>query len=139
MAPPRKSHRPSDKEKINKVTDAIAALEDENSSPIIIADRHNAEAMEFTGAADMDGVLAWVLLLLKEIEAIGAEKCFVGKEAQRCTHKGSKDVFLFPYHWTSGSLGARAYLKFAIRRTKTDSGESVTYCHLDLHEDRPKT
>lgn len=124
-------YKPTDKEKINKVKEAIEALNDEDSSPILIDQRHNAAAMELTEAEDMWGVLAWVLVLLEEIQAIGPVECFAAKTAPRCDKKGFKNLFLFAYCWESDALEEKVYLKFAIKKNE---GSNLTFCHLNLHK-----
>lgn len=135
MRRPQKSrHEPSAKEKCQKIDQAIAAIDD--GSIAIIADRHNQLAMDFLEAVDMDEVLDWVAVFLQEIKDIGPTQCFVGRFADRCDrHPAYNDLFLFPYHWNSPSLGERVYLKFGIRTVTGPDGKSHTYCHLDCHED----
>ena len=135
MKPLRKSrHEPSAKEKCQKIDQAIAAIN--GDSIAIIADRHNQLAMDFLEADDMDEVLDWVAVFLREIKTLGPVQCFVGRFAERCSHAGFNDLFLFPYHWDSPSLGERVYLKFGIRTVTGPDGKSHTYCHLDCHEDK---
>jgi hypothetical protein len=136
MQNPRKDrHEPSAKEKCQKIDAAIAAIEDGNIS--IIADRHNQLAMDFLAASDMEEVLDWVAVFLQEIKAIGPVSCFAGRFAERCSHSGFNDLFLFPYHWNSPSLGERVYLKFGIKTVQTPDDKTHTYYHLDCHEDQP--
>jgi len=133
--PRRDRHAPSPKEICQKVETALAALEAGDYQ--IIADRHNQVAMDFLGAVDMEEVLDWAAVFLQEIKQIGPVACFVGKYADRCSHTGFTDIFLFPYHWDSPSLGERVYLKFGIKTVQTADGKTHTYYHLDCHEDQP--
>ncbi len=133
--PLKTRHEPSDREKCQKIDQAIAGFDAGNLA--IIADRHNQLAMDFLDADDMDEVLDWVVVFLQEIKSAGPVECFVGRHAMRCTqHPGYGDLFLFPYHWDSPSLGERVYLKFGIRTEQGPDGTTYTYCHLDCHEDQ---
>lgn len=126
-------HEPSDKEKCQKIDQAIAAIDAGDIA--IIADRHNQLAMDFLDADDMDEVLDWVAVFLPEIKAIGPVRCFVGRYADPSNH--FREILLFPYHWDSPSLGKRVYLKFGIKTVKSEDGKTHTYYHLDCHEDQP--
>jgi hypothetical protein len=129
----RDRHEPSDKEKCQKIDQAIASIDAGNIA--IIADRHNQLAMDFLDADDMDEVLDWVAVFLPEIKGVGPSRCFVGKYADPSNH--FRDIFLFPYHWDSPSLGKRVYLKFGIKTVQSADGKTHTYYHLDCHEDQP--
>ncbi len=132
---PRNRHEPSAHEKCQKIEQAITALDAGNIT--IIADRHNQQSMDFLDAVDMEEVLDWIAVFLREIRTIGPIACFVGKVAHPSDHGGFQDLHLFPYHWDSPSLGAQVYLKFGIKSVKDSNGNTHTYCHLDCHEDRP--
>ena len=131
----KNSHRPSDKEICQKITQAIEALQ--ANRYLFITSRHRSTENEFLQISTEEELLDWVAVFLDEIQEIGPVECFVNPNIPRCSHKGYKNLFLFAYAWRSLSLDEDAYLKFAIRKESTATGETRYYCHLDCHENRP--
>lgn len=126
---------PSSREIINKVQEALDALND--NSIEIVDPRHNAEALELCEAQSMDELFDYIADFLKEIQDIGAEKCFAKRTVEKSYHQGFADLELFSYAWESTLLNKRLYLKFGIRKPSEKRPLAVlTYCHLDCHESR---
>lgn len=146
-------HEPTDREKCQKIDQAITALESGNAS--IIADKHLDKAYKFLGiepatpkssrlqdrqeseAEATSQLYDYVIEFLEEIKASGPAKCFFGNKAKRCLEPGYEHLFLFPYKIKSKHFKEVVYLKFGIDKFETSSGKTYYYCHCTLHEDEP--
>lgn len=136
------SHEPSGKEICRKIEEAIIAIDSPDSSPLIIDARHTQLAFDFLGCSDVETLFDWVKTFLHEIKSIGPIGCFAGtagRYVQRCSHPGFQDLFLYPYAFSSPSLGETVYLKFTIRNSKSEGTLTFTYLHLDCHESQART
>jgi hypothetical protein len=137
-AQPRPWHEPSDKEKCQKIDQAITALESGIEFFQIIADKHNQLAFDLLGVSEAEEIADWALTFLHEIKAAGPIQCFVGRKAKRCYEAGYSNLFLFPYKIQSEYFDEIIYLKFAIQTLEPPSGKTYYYCHCTLHEDEPE-
>lgn len=145
-AQPRPWHEPSDKEKCQKIDQAITALEAGNAQ--VIADKHLDQAFKFLGIqpelpenvstqekqqAEEDATAQmydYIIQFLYEIKETGPIACFDGYKAKRCYEPGYQDLFLFPYIIQSQYHENEVYLKFAIKTLR----ENNHYCFCSLHE-----
>ena len=123
------SNRPSDKEKINKVRDALEAVKaGQCKMPLtkhVVGDR---EELEIDNETEH-----WRLIkaALEEICAGGPEKLYAGKHPpEKCYENGLQDQELWAYRWVSKFCKKEMYLKFVIK--------NHTYFHINCHENRKK-
>ena len=130
-------HEPSDREKCQKIQQAITALEAGEEFFQIIADKHNQLAFDFLNISDPMEIADWALTFLYEIQQADPVKCFVNKKAKRCSEPGYDKIFLFPYAIQSKHFDQKVYLKFGIKTRESKTGQTRYYCHCTLHENEP--
>jgi hypothetical protein len=118
---------PSSKSIINRISDAIAAVDAGRMA--FIATKHLAADIEELGLADAGDYWDAIFEFLHEIKTAGPANCYAGgRPPKRCYEPGFKGLELFAYAWDSPSAGRRLYLKFAMKESH--------YYHLDCHEER---
>jgi hypothetical protein len=121
--------RPSNREKYNKVSEAISAIECGNCARLLT--KHISMDDEAMGVDDEDEFWAVLAQLLKEVITAGPVKHYAGGHPpQRSYEAELKDKELWAYAWDSEILGKRMYVKFC-----TTKGY---YFHVDCHESQPK-
>lgn len=93
--PQKPWHEPSDKEKCQKVDQAIAALEAGMEYFQIIAEKHTQLAFDFLGIKTTEDLADWALTFLYEIKETDPIQCFVGKMPNAAQKKVTKIFFFF--------------------------------------------
>jgi len=127
------SPRPSNREVISKIADALAAIEaGRRQSPLT---KHLAVDLPELGLLSRGELWALLPELLREIEATNPLNCYAGGyPPQRSYEPEVKDADLWVYRWQSARLKRVMYIKFAMKKNR--AGQWV-YFHVDLHPDRP--
>ena len=121
--------RPSNREKYNKVSEAIAAIE--CGACFRLLTKHISMDDEAMGVDDEDGFWTMLVELLKEVLTVDPVKHYAGRHPpQRSYEAKLKDKELWAYAWDSEILGKRMYVKFCITKG--------CYFHVDCHESQPK-
>jgi hypothetical protein len=122
-------NRPSDKEIINKIRDAISAIEKgERAIPV---SKHFSSDQDDLGIEDTKDLWPLLVILLKEIEAIGPLSCYVGgRPPEKSYEVELEGKELWPYSWKSVSMDKMMYIKFCL--------VGGYYFYVGCHESKPK-
>jgi hypothetical protein len=120
--------RPSNHEKIKKVSEAIAAIECGACARLLT--KHVSMDDEAMGVDDEDGFWAALVELLKEVAEDPVRYYAGGHPPQRSYEAELKNKELWAYAWDSMILGKKMYVKFCINKGY--------YFHVDCHESQPK-
>lgn len=108
-------NRPSNREIIQKVADAITAIQ--NGNRAIPHSKHFAsdqDDLKIESTVDL-----WPLLeiLLKEIQELGPIKCYAGKRPPEKSYEVNVEKLeLWAYSWDSISMDCRMYLKITMKK-----------------------
>jgi hypothetical protein len=125
--------RPSPREIINKVRDALAAIEaGRREIPLV---KHLS--LELPGLLIESREDLWSELpgLLREIQTCGPVDCYVGRFPPEPSYEPEiLNKELWAYRWPSLKLGYDVYLKFVII---PDRKGAPVYFHVDVHQDEP--
>lgn len=123
------SNRPSNREKINKIRDALQAVR--TGCRAMPLDKHvvaHLDELEVENEAEY-----WELIekALEEISNAGPETIYAGGHPpQKSYEDGLRGEELWAYCWESKTCGKKMYLKFVIKDKR--------YIHLDCHADKTK-
>lgn len=121
-------NRPSDKEKSNKIREAISAIE--NGKRIIPMSKHFVSDQEDLGVEDTKDLWMLLLILLREIEKLGPKSCYVGGRPPEKSYEleiAGKE--LWAYSWESISMNKKMYVKFCL--------VGGHYFYVGCHKDNP--
>ena len=123
-------NRPSNREIINKVTDALAAL---NAGRFIGGfEKHQLADLEPLGLNSALELPSLLKNLLREIQHADPLNCYAGTfPPTRSYEKAVKGLELWAYCWHSGRYDRMMYLKFALKKDKT---QKLWYFHMSCHE-----
>lgn len=121
------SKRPSNKEKINKVSEALEAVQAGRRS--IPLSKHLAADLAELEIEDEDDYWKAIETALGEIAEEGPVDAYAGRHPPEKSYDFS-DVELWAYRWNSKHFGKEMYIKFAIK--------NQCYIHIDCHENRIK-
>lgn len=121
------SERPSDREIINKIGDAIIAIQ--AGKHAIPMSKHFASDQDDLGIEDTKDLWPLLLVFLEEIKVIGALDCYVGGyppfKSYEVEIEGKE---LWPYSWESKSMGKKMYIKFCLVKGY--------YFYVGCHDDK---
>ncbi len=119
------SARPSNREIINKVGEALQALRADKF--MFATGKHiygDLAGLELDSAEELIPLL---IDLLEEINAAKPLDCYAGSYPPRPSYEPQiLGLELWPYCWHSNRYGKRMYLKFALKKG--------CYCYVDCHE-----
>jgi hypothetical protein len=121
------SKRPSNKEKINKIREALEAVQAGCCS--IPLSKHLAADLAELEIENEDDYWKAIKTALEEIAMAGAVNAYAGRYPPEKSYD-FPDAELWAYRWESKHFGKEMYLKFAIKNKR--------YLHIDCHENRPK-
>ena len=119
------SKRPSDKEKINKIRDAIQAVE--TGCCTMPLSKHIAADLDELEIEDEDDYWQVIKTALNEIFQIGPVNAYAGRHPPEKSYDLG-DAELWAYRWKSQHFGREMYIKFVIKNQR--------YLHVDCHENR---
>lgn len=128
------SNRPSSKETIKKVRDALDAVKE--GRRLRVLSKHfsgDMAALQIDSDEEM-----WQILpeLLGEVLHCGPVECYSGgRPPKRSYDEEMKGMELWSYIWDSTRLGKTMWIKFAL---KADKQGKWHYYHVDVHENRPR-
>ena len=106
-------NRPSEKEKSNKIREAISAIE--SGKRIIPMSKHFASDQEDLGIKDSKNLWELLLVFLREIEDLEPRRCYVGGRPPKKSYElevAGKE--LWAYSWQSISMNKKMYIKFCL-------------------------
>lgn len=121
--------RPSTGEIINKVADAIAAINAGKRS--IPVSKHFVSDQDDLGIEDTKDLWPLLVVFLEEIKAIGPVDCYAGgKPPQKAYEVAVKDKELWAYSWDSQAMSKKMYIKFCLVKGQ--------YFYMGCHESKVK-
>jgi hypothetical protein len=127
------STRPTNQEIRSKIEEALAAISLGKCQIGIthVLSRDLAECSIY----DEDDLWSKLPIFLQEIKQADPVTCYTGKYPPTPSNQPALDgLELWEYHWNSGCLNIRVYLKFCI---KTGQDGKPNYLHVRIHSDRP--
>lgn len=120
--------RPSRAEIINKVSDAISAIE--AGKKTIPVSKHFSSDQHDLGIEDTKKLWPLIISLLKEIKDIGPGESYAGsRPPQKSYEVKTEGLELWAYSWESESMDKKMYIKFCLK--------NGFYYYMGCHEDRP--
>lgn len=121
------SNRPSNKEKIAKIREALDAVKC-GCRKISLSKHLVADLAELEIEDEKDYWKA-IETALQEIAEVGPVDAYAGHHPPEKSYD-IPDVELWAYRWDSKHFGREMYIKFAIKNKR--------YLHIDCHENRVK-
>lgn len=120
-------HRPSNKEIIKKVHEALGAVQKGHRA--FALQKHLVDDLDTLGLDDENEYWQLIEKCLLEIADVGSVVCYAGgRPPQRSYEPQIKGMELWAYAWDSKRLQKPMYLKFALKNS--------FYFHVDCHENR---
>jgi hypothetical protein len=124
--------RPSNSEIRAKVEEALVAIVAGNCQIGLV--HHLSDDFEECSIYDEGDLWAKLPIFLQEIKAADPVMCYAGTRPPLTAEEPTLDgLELWAYHWNSGCLDCRAYLKFCIT---IGQGGKPHYLHARIHPDR---
>lgn len=107
--------RPSRREIINKITEAIAAIQEGKKQ--IPFSKHFTQDQSDLGIEDTADLWPLLLMLLEEIKESGPNDLYAGgRPPEKSYEVGLDGQELWAYSWDSTVMNSKMYLKFIIKK-----------------------
>ena len=107
--------RPSRREVINKVTEAIDAIQEGKRQ--IPFSKHFTQDQSDLGIEDTSNLWPLLMVLLEEIKELGPNELYTGgRPPEKSYEVGLKGYELWAYSWDSPVMNSKMYLKFIMRK-----------------------
>lgn len=121
--------RPSKREIIKKVSDAIKAINDEKKG--ISNSKHLVSDQNDLGIEDTKDLWPLLVVLLEEIKDIGPFDCYAGGKPPHKSYEAEVEgKELWAYSWESESMNKKMYIKFCFVKGH--------YFYMGCHESKIK-